>query len=96
MMKPGDPTRKRIGFILAGLLLLGLLAALASQLPDGLEWTLARLGIAPGDGPAGAAPLAGYAWPWKMPGWLQNVLSAMAGGLAVWLLLRLATIRKRP
>jgi hypothetical protein len=77
------------GLIPLGLLLLGLLAAVASPLPDGLEWALEKLGLATAAADPVPAPLPGYEWPLRLPPAVQGLLTVLLGGGVVWLILRL-------
>lgn len=78
-----------------GLILLGLLAAVASPLPDGLERVLTRLGhLTTGHDPV-PAPLPGYEWPLRLPPVVQGLLTVLLGGGLVWLILRLLAGGKR-
>ena len=68
---------------LLGLAAIGLVATWASELPDGLEWALERLGLGGEAAPVFQSPLPDYRWGGWPPA-LEAVLSAVAGGLLVW------------
>ena len=72
-----------------GLVLLALLAAVASPLPDGLEWAMEKLGLATAAADPVPAPLPGYEWPLRLPPAVQGLLTVLLGGGVVWLILRL-------
>lgn len=74
---------RKVALALLGLAAVGFLAGWASELPDGLEWVLARLGLAPEAGQPFRSPLPDYRWAGWPPA-LEAVLSAVAGGLLVW------------
>lgn len=77
------------GLVPLSLLLLGLLAAVASPLPDGLEWALEKLGLASAAADPVPAPVPGYEWPLRLPPAIQGLLTVVLGGGLVWLILRL-------
>jgi hypothetical protein len=83
------PRWNKRGLIPLGLLLLGLLAAVASPLPDGLEWAMEKLGLAASTPDPVPAPLPGYEWPLRLPPAVQGLLTVILGGGLVWLILRL-------
>lgn len=82
------PRWSKRGLIPLGLLLLGLLAAVASPLPDGLEWVMEKLGSAASAPDPVPAPLPGYEWPLRLPPAVQGLLTVIVGGGLVWLILR--------
>ncbi len=83
------PRWTKRGLVPLGLILLGLLAAVASPLPDGLEWAMEKLGLASAAADPVPAPLPGYEWPLRLPPSLQGLLTVVLGGGLVWLILRL-------
>ena len=72
-----------------GLVILGLLAALASTRPDGLEWAMEQLGLASSGADPVPAPLPDYTWPGRLPPALQGLFTVLLGGGLVWLILRM-------
>ena len=74
---------KKIKFWHLAFVLLGVVAAFASTLPDGLEWSLKKLGIKWGETYFYHAPLADYTLPLKLPPVLNSLFVAVLGGLVV-------------
>lgn len=80
------PSRNLFIALAAALVLGAALSPLASSLPDGLEWTLARLGVEPAEDAAGgkpAAPMADYAVPGVRSPYLGRALAGLVGVLVV-------------
>jgi hypothetical protein len=86
------PSWAKFALLLLGLAVLGLLAAVASTRPDGLERVMETLGLASAANPI-PAPLPDYSWPGHLPPALQGLLTVLLGGGVIWLLLWLLTRR---
>lgn len=87
-----NPVASALGLLGAALAVAAFLAPFASSLPDGLERTLASLGLDDRARPIGAAPFPDYAVPWQMPAAAAAAVAGLAGtglvALVAWLLSR--------